>query len=253
MYLRYAERRGWKTEVLSATESDLGGYKDVTVAIKAPGSPTPADGVWARLKFEGGVHRVQRVPVTESSGRIHTSAAGDLRRPRGRRDRRRGHRSQRSADRRVPLLRPWWAVGEHDRFGRSRSRICRPGSSCPARTRSRSCRTRSRRCGSCVPACWPPRGPTAEAAVADAAALAGANRGPLGTRADLQLPGEPHRRPPGRLQGLQPRCRARRRARRACWTRWPPQTAPNGSAPLPPGGHERAAGRSSGVNRRSPA
>jgi len=76
MYLRYAERRGWKTEVLSATESDLGGYKDATVAIKAPAAA--ADGVWARLKFEGGVHRVQRVPVTESQGRIHTSAAGVL-------------------------------------------------------------------------------------------------------------------------------------------------------------------------------
>ncbi len=76
MYLRYAERHGWKTEVLSASESDLGGYKDVTVAVKSPGTPAPADGVWARLKFEGGVHRVQRVPVTESQGRIHTSAAG---------------------------------------------------------------------------------------------------------------------------------------------------------------------------------
>ena len=76
MYLRYAERRGWKTEVLDATESELGGYKDVTVAIKAPGAE--ADGVWSRLKFEGGVHRVQRVPVTESQGRIHTSAAGVL-------------------------------------------------------------------------------------------------------------------------------------------------------------------------------
>jgi peptide chain release factor 1 len=76
MYLRYAERRGWKTEILSAQESDLGGYTGVTVAIKAPGSPAPEDGVWARLKYEGGVHRVQRVPVTESQGRIHTSAAG---------------------------------------------------------------------------------------------------------------------------------------------------------------------------------
>ncbi len=76
MYLRYAERRGWKTEVLSATDSDLGGYTSVTVAVKAPGAPAPADGVWARLKYEGGVHRVQRVPVTESQGRIHTSAAG---------------------------------------------------------------------------------------------------------------------------------------------------------------------------------
>ena len=78
MYLRYAERRGWKAEVLDATESDLGGYKDVSVAIKAKGTPEPGDGVWARLKFEGGVHRVQRVPVTESQGRIHTSAAGVL-------------------------------------------------------------------------------------------------------------------------------------------------------------------------------
>ena len=76
MYLRYAERRGWKTEVLAANESDLGGYKDATVAIKSPA--LSADGVWARLKFEGGVHRVQRVPVTESQGRIHTSAAGVL-------------------------------------------------------------------------------------------------------------------------------------------------------------------------------
>jgi peptide chain release factor 1 len=76
MYLRYAEHRGWKTEILSAAESDLHGYTSVTVAIKAPGNPAPADGVWARLKFEGGVHRVQRVPVTESQGRIHTSAAG---------------------------------------------------------------------------------------------------------------------------------------------------------------------------------
>jgi peptide chain release factor 1 len=78
MYLRYAERRGWRTDVLDATESELGGYKDVTVSIKARGSIDPDDGVWARLKYEGGVHRVQRVPVTESQGRIHTSAAGVL-------------------------------------------------------------------------------------------------------------------------------------------------------------------------------
>ena len=76
MYLRYAERRGWKTEVIDATESDLGGYKDVHVAVKAKGTPGPGEAPWSRLKYEGGVHRVQRVPVTESQGRIHTSAAG---------------------------------------------------------------------------------------------------------------------------------------------------------------------------------
>jgi peptide chain release factor 1 len=79
MYLRYAERRGWKTELLESTDSDLGGYKDVQVAVKARGAVTdPGEGVWASLKYEGGVHRVQRVPVTESQGRIHTSAAGVL-------------------------------------------------------------------------------------------------------------------------------------------------------------------------------
>ncbi len=78
MYLRYAERVGWKTEILDAEESDLGGYKDVAVAIKARGSAEPGMAPYARLKYEGGVHRVQRVPVTESQGRIHTSAAGVL-------------------------------------------------------------------------------------------------------------------------------------------------------------------------------
>ncbi|MCK6212657.1 peptide chain release factor 1 [Georgenia sp. EYE_87] len=79
MYLRYAERQGWSAQIISATESDLGGYKDVSVAIKAKGVPQdPSEGVWAHLKYEGGVHRVQRVPVTESQGRIHTSAAGVL-------------------------------------------------------------------------------------------------------------------------------------------------------------------------------
>lgn len=77
MYLHYAESKGWKTEVLDKTESDLGGYKDVQVAIKG-NSNDPAQGVWAHLKYEGGVHRVQRVPATESQGRIHTSAAGVL-------------------------------------------------------------------------------------------------------------------------------------------------------------------------------
>src|ERR1022692_2017051 len=79
MYLRYAERQGWKTEILNATVTGLGGYKDVTVAVKAGRRGSPGEGgAWSRLKYEGGVHRVQRVPVTESQGRIHTSAAGVL-------------------------------------------------------------------------------------------------------------------------------------------------------------------------------
>jgi peptide chain release factor 1 len=68
MYSRYAELRGWKTEIISLSENDLGGCKEVVATISGKG-------VFARLKFESGVHRVQRVPATEASGRIHTSAA----------------------------------------------------------------------------------------------------------------------------------------------------------------------------------
>jgi peptide chain release factor 1 len=77
MYLRYAERRGWGTEIIDSTVTGLGGVKDATVAVKA-GKRSGGNGAWNRLKYEGGVHRVQRVPVTESQGRIHTSAAGVL-------------------------------------------------------------------------------------------------------------------------------------------------------------------------------
>ena len=79
MYERYAERMGWQTQILSSVPTELGGFKDVQLAVRLRSAPEdPADGVWAHLKFEAGVHRVQRVPVTESQGRIHTSAAGVL-------------------------------------------------------------------------------------------------------------------------------------------------------------------------------
>ena len=78
MYSRYAEVRGWKTEVLDSQLTDLGGFKTVTMAVKASGQADPDNMPYGVLKFEGGVHRVQRVPVTESQGRIHTSAAGVL-------------------------------------------------------------------------------------------------------------------------------------------------------------------------------
>ena len=78
MYMRYAEKRNWKVEVIDATDSEMGGYKDISVGVKSKGTAAPGESPYARLKFEGGVHRVQRVPETESQGRIHTSAAGVL-------------------------------------------------------------------------------------------------------------------------------------------------------------------------------
>jgi peptide chain release factor 1 len=68
MYSRYADRQGWKLEVLGADPSDMGGFNGVTFLLKG-------DGVWSRMKHEAGPHRVQRVPITESQGRVHTSAA----------------------------------------------------------------------------------------------------------------------------------------------------------------------------------
>ncbi|HLI93128.1 MAG TPA: PCRF domain-containing protein, partial [Puia sp.] len=68
MYLRYCERRGWKTAILSESEGTVGGYKEVQVEVVG-------EDVYGTLKFESGVHRVQRVPDTETSGRVHTSAA----------------------------------------------------------------------------------------------------------------------------------------------------------------------------------
>src|SRR5438132_524139 len=67
MYSRYAERQGWRVEVLSSSPTGLGGFKEVIALVQGKGA-------YSRLKFEGGVHRVQRVPVTETQGRIHTSA-----------------------------------------------------------------------------------------------------------------------------------------------------------------------------------
>ena len=68
MYMRYADRMGWKPDVLKADSSEMGGFNEVTFLLKG-------DGVWSHMKHEGGPHRVQRVPVTESQGRIHTSSA----------------------------------------------------------------------------------------------------------------------------------------------------------------------------------
>jgi len=68
MYARYAESRGWKVEVMDSRPSDLGGFKEIVFSVEGPGA-------YQRLRYESGIHRVQRVPVTEASGRIHTSAA----------------------------------------------------------------------------------------------------------------------------------------------------------------------------------
>jgi peptide chain release factor 1 len=111
MYQRYGELEGWKVAVLSAHESGLGGYREIIAEMSGRG-------VYARLKFESGVHRVQRVPETESSGRIHTSAAtvAVLPRPRSSTSTLIDGRFE---DRRLSCVRRRRPARQHDRFGRA--------------------------------------------------------------------------------------------------------------------------------------
>ena len=149
MYLALRGRHRYKAEVMSLNETGIGGVKEAIVEIAG-------DGAYSRLKFESGTHRVQRVPATESSGRIHTSTATVVVHARGRGGRDRDRRGARPPDRRQARIGPGWPVGQHHGLG---------GASDPpadrhwwsrSRTRRASTRTRPRRSRSCAPACSRP-------------------------------------------------------------------------------------------------
>ena len=198
MYGRYAEAHGWSVTELSATHTELGGFKDVTLAIRAKGTPAPDEGVWAHLKYEGGVHRVQRVPITESQGRIHTSAVGVFVMPEIEDD---DEIVIDPADLRIDVYRSSGPGGQsvnttdsapalrHRRVDAEREVAAAEQGGCPA----------------CSGLATGGRGASQEGGRGlGPASLAGAYRGPLRTHPHLQLPGEPHRGSPHRLQGPQP-------------------------------------------------
>ena len=199
MYLRYAERRGWSTEVLDAVDADLGGYKDVAVAIKS----RTDEGIWSRLKFEGGVHRVQRVPVTESQGRIHTSAAGVLVLP----EAEEVDVTVDPNDLRIDVFRssgPGRAEREHHRLRRPHHPPAHRHRGQLAEREEPAAEPGVRAAGAALAAAGRrPRGGRGRGQ--RPAAQPGAHGRPQRAGAHLQLPGEPDLRPPGRLQGLQPR------------------------------------------------
>ena len=150
MYTRYAESRGWKVEVLDAQETDLGGYKSVTIAVKAPSVGEPD-----QMPYGGAQVRGRRAPGAAGAGdrvpgpgaHLGRRRAGDAR---GGGDRG-GDRRERSADRRLPLVGSRAGRASTPPTPRSGSPTCPAASWSPARTSAPSCRTGSRRCGCCAP------------------------------------------------------------------------------------------------------
>ena len=203
MYLQYAASKGWKTELLERTESDLGGYKDVQVAIKGSSSD-PAQGVWAHLKYEGGVHRVQRVPATESQGRIHTSTTGVLVFPEVDEP---DEVEINPNDLKIDVFRSIGSrrsVGEHHRLRRAHHPPSDRHRRLDAEREVAAAEPRGGHAG--APGAYPRQAAgRAGCRGLRRASLADPRHGPLRAHPHVQLPREPHRRPPHGVQGLQPR------------------------------------------------
>ena len=199
MYLRYAERRGWSTEILDAVDAELGGYKDVAVAIKSPdrrGHLVPAEVRGRRAPRAAGAGHREPGPHPHVRGRRPGAAGG--------RGGRRHRRPERPADRRLPVLGARRAEREHHR-------LRRPDHPPAQRHRGQLAEREEPAAEPGVRAARPPvaaarRRPRGGGGHRQRpAAQPGAHDGPQRAGAHLQLPGEPDRRPPGRLQGAQPR------------------------------------------------
>ena len=224
MYRAYAGRRAGRSRCSPPTSSDLGGVNQITFVVRG-------DDAWSRLKFEGGPHRVQRVPVTESQGRIHTSSATVLVLPEAEevdveiddRD---------LADRRLPRQRRRAGRASTPPTRRCASPTSRPASWSRCRTSAASSRTGPGRCTVLRARLLQAAPGRARRRAVGRAAVAGRRRRSRREDPHLQLQGEPGHRPPHRVHHLP--------ARRTCWpaisTRWSTRCSPtSGPASSPTG------------------
>ena len=225
MYLRYAERHRFRAEVISLNETGIGGVKEAIVEIAG-------DGAFCRLKFESGTHRVQRVPATESSGRIHTSTATVVVLPEAEEEE---VVIDEERDLRIEVKRasgPGGQSRQHDRFGGpDHPPAVRPGGRDPGRAEPAQEQgqgdVRSSGPGSPTPSAQAARGRFGGPAIDDRLGRPG-RQDP-----DLQLPPGPGHRPPDRDGPVEPARRARRQPRPA--HRRAGQDRPGGEAAEPPG------------------